>query len=111
MLNQDYIITAKSKGLEERQIIFRHCLKNAFIPIITLIGIQLGHLLEGTVIVESIFGWPGIGKLLVESIFARDYAMIQACVLFFAVIVTLINILVDIIYLYLYPSIRYKKVK
>lgn len=111
VLHQDYITTARSKGVRERQIIFRHCVKNAFIPIVTVIGIQLGHLLEGTVIVESIFGWPGIGKLLVDSIFARDYAMIQACALFFAVIVTLINILVDIIYLYLDPRIRYGKVK
>lgn len=108
VLEQDYITTARAKGLQERNVIFRHALKNAFIPIITVIGLQLGHLLEGTVIVESIFGWPGLGKLLVDSIYARDFALIQACVLLFAIFFVLINLLVDILYVYLDPRIRYK---
>lgn len=109
VLNQDYVTTARSKGLSERQIIFKHALKNAFIPIITVIGIQLGHLLGGTVIVESIFAWPGIGKLLVDSIYARDFAAVQACALLFAIIFVLINLIVDILYLFLNPKISYQK--
>lgn len=109
VLKQDYIITARSHGISERSIIFRHSLKNAFIPVITVVGIQLGHLLEGTVIVESIFAWPGLGKLLVDSIYARDYALIQACVLLFAICFVVINLLVDILYVILDPRIRYGK--
>ncbi len=107
VLQQDYIITARSQGFSERSIIFRHALKNAFIPVVTVIGMQLGHLLEGTVVVESIFAWPGLGKLLVDSIYARDYALIQACVLLFAVFFVVINLLVDILYVILDPRIRY----
>jgi len=109
VLRQDYITTARAKGLGEGKIISRHALKNAFIPIVTVVGLQLGHLLEGTVIVESIFGWPGLGKLLVDSIYARDFALIQACVLLFAGIFVLINLAVDILYVYLDPRIRYGK--
>lgn len=109
VLNQDYVTTARSRGLSERRIIFKHALKNAFIPIITVIGIQLGHLLGGTVIVESIFAWPGIGKLLVDSIYARDFATVQACALLFAIIFVLINLIVDILYLFLNPKISYQK--
>lgn len=109
VLRQDYITTARAKGLGEGKIISRHALKNAFIPIVTVVGLQLGHLLEGTVIVESIFGWPGLGKLLVDSIYACDFALIQACVLLFAGIFVLINLAVDILYVYLDPRIRYGK--
>lgn len=109
VLNQDYVTAARSKGLSEPRIIFKHGLKNAFIPIVTVIGIQLGHLLGGTVIVESIFAWPGIGKLLVDSIYARDFATVQACALLFAIIFVLINLIVDIFYLFLNPKISYQK--
>lgn len=109
VLRQDYITAARSKGLEERKVICRHALKNAFIPVITMVGLQIGHLLEGTVIVESVFAWPGIGKLLVDSIFARDFAMIQGCVLLFAVLFVIVNLLVDISYVYLDPRIRFEK--
>lgn len=109
VLKQDYIITARSKGLFEAWIVGRHALKNAFIPIVTVTGLQLVHLLEGTAIVESIFAWPGIGKLLVDSIFARDFAMVQACVFMFAIILVLVNLVVDIIYIFLNPKIRYEK--
>ncbi|NLJ76290.1 MAG: ABC transporter permease [Peptococcaceae bacterium] len=107
VLKQDYIFSARAHGIGEKSVIFRHALKNAFIPVITVIGMQLGHLLEGTVIVESIFAWPGLGKLLVDSIYARDYAVIQACVLMFAVFFVLINLLVDLLYIILDPRIRY----
>lgn len=109
VLKQDYITTARAKGLSEKSIITRHALKNAFIPVITVIGLQFGHLLEGTVIIETVFAWPGIGKLLVDSIFARDFALIQGCVLFFAVVFVIVNLLVDISYVYLDPKIRYEK--
>lgn len=109
VLNQDYITTARAKGLREKSIVARHALKNAFIPVITVIGLQFGHLLEGTVIIETIFAWPGVGKLLVDSIFARDFSLIQGCVLFIAVVFVLVNLVVDISYMYLDPKIRYEK--
>jgi len=109
VLRQDYIIAARSKGLAEKNIIRTHALKNSFIPVVTIVGLQIGSLLEGTVIVESIFAWPGIGKLLVDSIFARDFSMIQGCVLLFAVLFVIVNLLVDISYIYLDPRIRYEK--
>lgn len=109
VLEQDYIITARSKGLPERKVVFGHALKNSLIPVITIVGLQIGHLLEGTVIVESIFAWPGLGKLLVDSIFARDFSMIQGCVFLFAILFVLVNLLVDILYVYLDPRIRYER--
>jgi peptide/nickel transport system permease protein len=109
VLNQDYIVTAKAKGLDERTILLKHALKNAMLPVITFVGLQLGFLLGGAVIVETIFAWSGIGRLLVDSIYARDFALIQGCVLFIAVIFALANLAVDILYAYLDPRIRYEK--
>ncbi len=109
VLRQDYIRTARAKGLSEKMIIKKHALKNALIPVVTVAGLQFGTLLEGAVIVETIFAWPGIGKLLVDSIFARDFAMVQGCVLFVAVIFVLVNLLVDVSYIFLDPRIRYEK--
>ena len=109
VLNQDYIVTAKAKGLDEKTILLRHALKNAMLPVITFVGLQLGFLLGGAVIVETIFAWPGIGRLLVDSIYARDFALVQGCVLFIAVIFALANLAVDILYAYLDPRIRYEK--
>ncbi|AKB31445.1 Dipeptide transport system permease protein DppB [Methanosarcina siciliae HI350] len=108
-LRQDYIRTARSKGLTEKLITVKHALKNALIPVITVIGIQFGRVLEGSVIVETIFAWPGIGKLLVDSIYSRDFAMIQGGVLFVAVIFVLVNLFVDISYTCLDPRIRYEE--
>jgi peptide/nickel transport system permease protein len=109
VLSQDYIRTARAKGLSEKLVISRHALKNAFIPVITVIGLQFGYLLEGVVIVETIFAWPGVGRLLVDSIFARDFFMIQGCVLFIVIIFALTNLIVDISYAYLDPRIRYQR--
>ena len=109
VLNQEYIVTAKAKGLDEKTIILRHALKNAMLPVITFAGLQLGFLLGGAVIVETIFAWPGIGKLLVDSIYARDFAMVQGCVLFIAVLFAFTNLIVDITYAFLDPRIRYEK--
>jgi peptide/nickel transport system permease protein len=108
-LKQDYITLARAKGLKEGIVVRKHALRNALIPVITIVGLQFGSLLEGAVIVETVFAWPGVGKLLVESIFERDYAMITGCVLFIAIIFVLVNLIVDILYAYLDPRIRYER--
>jgi len=109
VLDQEYIVAARARGFDEQTILFRHALKNAFLPILTFAGMQFGYLLGGAVIVETIFSWPGIGKLLVDSIFARDFSMVQGCVLFIAVLFSLSNLAVDIMYAVLDPRIRYDK--
>lgn len=108
VLTQDYIRTARAKGLSEKIVIGKHALKNALIPVITIIGLQFAALLDGVVIIEVIFAWPGIGRLLVDSVFARDIPVIQAGVLFSAILITTANLLVDISYAYLDPKIRYE---
>jgi peptide/nickel transport system permease protein len=110
-INQDYIQAARAKGLSERVVIGKHALKNALIPVVTMIGLNFGYLLDGSVVVESIFAWPGIGLLMVESIYMRDYPMIQGCILFVAVIFIFVNLMVDILYTYLDPRIRYETKK
>ncbi|HSE44238.1 MAG TPA: ABC transporter permease [Gemmatimonadales bacterium] len=107
VLRQDYIRTAWSKGLRERSIIMRHALKNAFIPVITIIGLQVGVAISGTIILESIFNMPGTGRFLVGAISQRDYPSIQGVVLVLAIAVVAVNILVDISYALLDPRIRY----
>lgn len=109
VLRQNYIRTARAKGLAEKLVIGKHAFKNAMIPVVTIIGLQFAFLLEGTVIVETIFAWPGIGRLLVDSIFARDFAVIQGCALVIATIFVLVNLAVDISYAYLDPRIRYER--
>lgn len=106
VLGQDYIRTARSIGIRERLVIFSFGLRNAAIPLITVIGLEFGVLLGGAVITETIFSWPGVGRLAVESIFARDYPVVQAIVLILAAIFVLINITVDILYTYMDPRIR-----
>jgi peptide/nickel transport system permease protein len=108
VLKQDYIRTARSKGLSERVVVNKHALKNALIPIVTVVGLQFGSLLEGTVVVEVVFAWPGLGSLLVDSIFARDFPMIQGCVFFIAIMYVIVNLLVDLSYAWLDPRIRYE---
>jgi len=107
IVHQDYIRTAWSKGLRERVVIFRHALKNSLIPMVTLAGIGVGIIFGGAVIVERIFAIPGIGRLLVDSIFAQDYVVIQSGTLLIALIIILVNVLVDISYGWLDPRIRY----
>lgn len=106
VLKQDYIRTARAKGLGEKAVIFRHALKNAFIPVITVVGLQFGALLEGAVVVEVVFAWPGIGRLLVDSVLARDFPTVQGCVFVIAFIYVMVNLLVDISYAYLDPKVR-----
>jgi ABC-type dipeptide/oligopeptide/nickel transport system permease component len=107
VLGHDYVRTARAKGLREQQILFRHALKNAFIPILTVIGLQFGTLLGGAVLTESVFGWPGVGLLLVDSIFSRDYPMVQGIALVFSTMFILLNLVVDILYAYIDPRIHY----
>ena len=109
VLGQEYIVAARARGFDEHTILFRHALKNALLPVITFAGMQFGYLLGGAVIVETIFSWPGIGKLLVDSIFARDFSMVQGCVLFIAVLFSLSSLAVDILYAVLDPRIRYDR--
>jgi len=107
VMSQDYILTARAKGLYETGIISRHALKNAFLPVVTVVGLQFGHMLGGSVIVETVFAWPGIGKLLIDSIFAKDIPMVQGCVLLIATTYALVNLLVDLSYALMDPRIRY----
>lgn len=107
VLSQDYVTTARSKGLKEKVIIIRHALKNALIPIITVVGLQFGLLLGGAVLTETVFAWPGLGRLIVDSILARDYAMIQGSILIFGLLYTLVNLLVDMLYAFVDPRVRY----
>lgn len=107
VLNQDFIRTAKAKGLPSRSVIYVHALRNALIPVVTVIGLQFGSLLGGAVLTETIFAWPGIGRLSIEAINARDYPVIQGCIIFFAFIFVLINLLVDVLYAFIDPRIRY----
>jgi len=107
VLNEDYVTTARSKGLVERIVIYKHALKNAFISIITLLGLQSGQLLAGAIIIEAVFHLPGMGDLVVKSIGQRDLPMVQGIVMFIAVVIVVVNFAVDLIYGYLDPRIRY----
>ncbi len=107
VLQQDYIRTARAKGQAERLVIYRHALRNALLPIVTIIGLQFGTLLGGAVLTETVFAWPGIGRLLVDSIAFRDYPIIQGTVLVIALGFVLTNLLVDTLYAYLDPRIQY----
>jgi peptide/nickel transport system permease protein len=109
VLNLDYIKMARSKGLNRPLIIWKHAFRNALIPVITIIGTQFGHLLAGTIIIETVFSWPGIGKYLVDSIYARDYPVIQGFVFIIAAMFVVINLLVDLSYAYLDPRIRFEQ--
>lgn len=106
-LSQDYTTTARSKGLREKVVIIKHALKNALIPIITVVGLQFGMLLGGAVLTESVFAWPGLGRLIVDSIMGRDYPVIQGSILVFGLLYIFVNLVVDIIYAFVDPRIRY----
>lgn len=108
ILRQDFIRTIRAKGAKERVVIFQHALKNAMIPILTIIGLQIGTLLGGTVIIEQIFSLPGLGQLVLTGITQRDFMVVQGAVLFIAFVFVMINLLVDILYSYLDPRISYK---
>jgi peptide/nickel transport system permease protein len=107
VLNEDYVRTARAKGLPNRLVLVRHAMRNILIPLVTVIGLQLGALFGGAVITESIFAWPGVGRLALQAISARDYPLVQASVLIISVVYVFLNLAVDILYVYLDPRIRY----
>jgi ABC-type dipeptide/oligopeptide/nickel transport system permease component len=107
VLNEDFVRTARAKGLQESDVILKHALRAALLPVVTIVGLQLGGLLAGTVITETVFGWDGIGRLLVESIEKRDYPVTQACVLVIALIYVLVNLVTDLLYSQLDPRVRF----
>ncbi len=106
-LSQDFTTTARSKGLPEKVVIVKHALRNALIPIITVVGLQFGFLLGGAVLTETVFAWPGLGRLIVDSILARDYPMIQGAILIFGLLYVFVNLIIDLIYAFVDPRIRY----
>lgn len=108
VLQEDYVRTARAKGLSKRAVILRHALRNALIPIVTLSGLQMGQLMGGAILTETVFAWPGLGRLMVRAIFARDYILLQGAVLVFALVFVLINLIVDISYSFLDPRVGYK---
>jgi ABC-type dipeptide/oligopeptide/nickel transport system permease component len=108
ILNRDYIRTGRAKGLAERAVVLRHALRNATIPVLTVIGLQIGTLLGGAVITESVFAWPGMGKLVVDAIYFRDFPVVQTVLIISATIFVLINLLVDALYTVVDPRIRYR---
>jgi ABC-type dipeptide/oligopeptide/nickel transport system permease component len=107
-LSADYVRTARAKGVSESGVLFRHALRNALIPILTILGLQFGTLLAGTIVTESIFSWPGIGRLAVQAIGARDYPLLQGCILLIAVSYVFVNLLTDLVYAAVDPRVRFE---
>jgi peptide/nickel transport system permease protein len=108
ILNSDYIRTAKSKGLSKRVVIYKHALRNAMIPTVTIFGLQIPEFLSMSVIIETVFAWPGMGRLLVDAVLKRDYTLVQGIVLVYALVVILMNLLVDLLYAYIDPRIKHE---
>ena len=107
VIRQDYMTTARAKGVYEKKVILHHGLRNALLPVVTMLGLQVGHLLGGSVVVESIFAWPGIGRMMVSAILTYDYPLVQACSLTMAVVFALVNFVTDMLYTVIDPRIRY----
>jgi peptide/nickel transport system permease protein len=107
-LSSDYVRTARAKGLTESQVLFRHAFRNALIPILTILGLQFGTLLAGAIVTETIFSWPGIGRLAVQAIRARDYPLLQGCILLIAVSYVAVNLLTDLVYAFVDPRVRFE---
>jgi peptide/nickel transport system permease protein len=107
-LSSDYVRTARAKGLPESAVLFRHAFRNALIPILTILGLQFGTLLAGTIITESIFSWPGVGRLAVQAMQARDYPLLQGCILLIAVSYVFVNLLTDLVYALVDPRVRFE---
>jgi peptide/nickel transport system permease protein len=107
-IHQDYVRTARAKGLPERAVLFRHALRNGLLPVVTILGLQAGALLAGAIITETVFAWPGLGRLTVQAINARDYPLLQGCILTISLSYIFINLLTDAIYSFIDPRIRYE---
>jgi glutathione transport system permease protein len=108
VIQEDFVRTARAKGVSEARVALKHCLRNALIPVITMMGLQFGFLLGGSIVVEAVFNWPGLGRLLVDAVTMRDYPVIQTLVLLFSLEFILINLVVDMLYGFINPTIRYK---
>jgi peptide/nickel transport system permease protein len=108
VLRQDYIRTERAKGLSERAIIYRHAVRNAMLPVITVIGLNFGLLLAGAILTETVFAWPGMGRYVVNAVRMRDYPAVQGCVMFFASLFVIVNLITDILYIFIDPRIKYR---
>ena len=108
VIQEDFVRTARAKGVSEKWVVLKHCLRNALIPVVTMMGLQFGFLLGGSIVVEAVFNWPGLGRLLVDAIDMRDYPVIQTLVLLFSLEFILINLVVDVLYGFINPTLRYK---
>jgi peptide/nickel transport system permease protein len=106
VLSQDYVRTARAKGLRERVVVLRHALRNAWMPVVTMLGLEFGFLLSGVVVVETVFSWPGVGRLVFNAINQRDIPLVQTAVVIFAFVFIALNLLVDLIYARLDPRVR-----
>jgi len=109
VMHEDYVTTARAKGLSERSVLWNHVVRNALIPIITVVGLELGTLLSGSIIVETVFAWPGAGSLLISAITSRDYPLITGTVLMYTMAFVIINFIIDVLYAAIDPRIRFEK--
>ncbi len=108
VLRQDYIRTQRAKGLSERSVIYKHAVRNAMLPVITVIGLNFGLLLAGAILTETVFSWPGMGRYVVNAVRMRDYPVVQGCVMFFASLFVIVNLITDILYVFIDPRIKYR---
>ena len=106
-LHQDYILAARGKGLSERDVVYRHALRNALLPVVTVLGLQFGAMIAGFVVVEVVFAWPGLGRLTYDAILARDYPVVMGLFIILSIAVILANLLTDVLYAFIDPRIRY----
>jgi ABC-type dipeptide/oligopeptide/nickel transport system permease component len=107
VLEQDYVRTARAKGLQERVVVIKHAMRNALLPVVTVFGLQFGNMLSGAVLTESVFALPGLGRLVVDSVFARDYPVVQGGILAIAIVFVFVNLITDLVYSLLDPRVRY----
>jgi len=108
VLRQDFIRTERAKGLSERMVIYKHAVRNAMVPVVTVIGLNVGLLLAGAILTETVFSWPGVGRLVVNAVYERDYPLVVGCILVFAIIFVIVNLITDILYTYIDPRIHYE---
>jgi peptide/nickel transport system permease protein len=107
ILRQDFIRTERAKGLSERKVIYKHAIRNAMVPVVTVIGLNFGLLLSGAILTETVFSWPGVGRLVIDSVYARDYPLVIGCILVFALVFVIVNLITDLLYTYIDPRIHY----
>jgi peptide/nickel transport system permease protein len=107
ILRQDFIRTERAKGLSERKVIYKHAIRNAMVPVVTVIGLNFGLLLSGAILTETVFSWPGVGRLVVDAVYDRDYPLVIGCVLVFALVFVIVNLITDLLYTYIDPRIHY----